>query len=61
MKKFCGRCNTERQYDEYHKLFKRCNKCNMRCSLKLYYANKDKELEKRKKFIINKRKKIIDL
>ena len=33
----------------------------MRCSLKNFYANKDKELEKRKKIYHNNREKIIDL
>ena len=55
MEKICRKCNTERRYDEYHKLYKRCNKCNVRCSLKNYYAIKDKELEKRKSIIIMKK------
>ena len=61
MEKFCRICNTERRYDEYHKIYKRCNKCNVRCSLKFYYAKKDKDLEKRKKYYHNNREKIFDL
>ena len=45
----CRICNTERENDEYHRLKKRFNKCNVSCPLKYYYANRDKELEKRKK------------
>ena len=55
MEKICRICNTERRYDEYHKLYKRCKKCIVRCSLKNYYANKDNELEKRKKYYHNKK------
>ena len=61
MEKICRICNTERRYDEYHKLYKRCDKCNVRCSLKYYYANKEKELEKRKKYYYNNREKFIDI
>ena len=61
MEKICRICKNERRYDEYHKLYKRCDKCNVRCSLKYYYANKEKELEKRKKYYYNKREKIIDI
>ena len=61
MENFCRLCNTERRYDEYHKLCKRSNKCNVRCSLKYYFANKDKELEKREIYYHNNGEKIIDL
>ena len=61
MEKFCRICNTERRNDEYHQLYKRCNKYNVRCSLKYYYANKEKELERRRKYYHNNREKIIDL
>ena len=54
-------CNTERRYDEHHKLYKRCNKCNVRCSVKYYYANKDKELEKRIRYYQTNREKNNDL
>ena len=60
MEKNCRICKTERRYDEYHKLYKRCDKGNVRCSLKYYYANKEKELEKRKKHYYNNREKIIE-
>ena len=33
----------------------------MRCSLKYYYANKEKELEKRKKYYHNNIEKIINV
>ena len=61
MEKVSRICNTERRYDEYQKLYKRCNKCNVRCCLKYYYANKDEELEKRKKYYHSNREKIINL
>ena len=61
MEKLCRTCKTERQYDEYHNLHKRCIKCNVRCSLKYYYADKDEELEKRKKQYQKDKEKIIDL
>ena len=61
MEKICRVCQTERRYDEYHRLYKRCDKCNVRCSLKYYYANKEKELEKRKKYYYKNREKIIDV
>ena len=34
MDKLCRISNNERQYDEYHKLYKECSKCNVRCSSK---------------------------
>ena len=49
MDKFCRISSNEKQYDEYHKLYKRSNKSNVKCFLKYYYANRDKEMEKRKK------------
>ena len=61
MEKICRICKTERRYDEYHKLYKRCDKFNVRCSLKYYYADKEKELEKGKKYYYNNREKIIDI
>ena len=61
MEKVCRLRNTERRYDEYQIVYKPCNKCNVRCSSKYYYANKDKELEKRKKQYHNNSEKIIDL
>ena len=61
MEKICRVCNTERRYDDYQKLDKRCDNLNVRCSLKYYYANKEKELEKRKKIYYNNREKIFDI
>ena len=51
MEKICRICKTERRYDEYHKLFKRCDNCNVRSSLKYYYANKKKNWKKEKNII----------
>ena len=45
----CRICNTERQNVEYHKLYKRGNKGNIRCPLKYYYANRGEELERKEK------------
>ena len=59
MEKICRICSTERQYDENHRLYKRCNRSNARCSLKYSIANIDKGLEKRKKIIILKEKKFL--
>ena len=58
MEKICRICKTERRYDEYHKLYKRCDKCNVRCSLKYYYANK-KNWKKEKHIIIITEKKLL--
>ena len=55
----CAITKNERQYDENHELYKRCNKFNVRCSLKYCYADRDEELEKRKKYYYNNREKII--
>ena len=58
-KKFCRICDAEKQYDEYLRLYKECNKCNVGCSLEYFYASRDKELEKRKFFIIITEKKVL--
>ena len=58
MEKICRICKTERRYDEYHKLYKRCDKGNVRCSLKYYYANK-KNWKKEKNIIIITEKKLL--
>ena len=59
MDRFCRICNTESRDDEYHKQYKRCNKCNERCSLKNYYADKDKKIEKGKNTTIKTEKKYL--
>ena len=45
---FCKKCNVEKIYDEYHRLYKRCSVCNSKQSLKYYYNNKDRILERLK-------------
>ena len=60
METICRICNGERQYDDYHRIHKRCNKCNVRYSLNFYYANKDKVSEKRKLYDKNKREKFFE-
>ena len=61
MEKICRICNTERRYDEHHKLYKRYDNFIVKFSLKCYFANTDKKLEKRKKYYFNNREKVIDL
>ena len=51
----------ERQFDECHRLYKRCNKGNARCSSKCYSDNRDKELEDTKTYYHNNREKVFDL
>ena len=38
-------CDAEKIYDEYHRLYKRCNICNSKHSLKYYSNNKYKKLK----------------
>ena len=44
----CNLCNTVKIYDEYHRQYKRCIVCNRNHSLKHYYKNKDRILERLK-------------
>ena len=44
----CKKCNVQKIYDECHRLYKRCGVCNNNQSLKYYYKNKDKILERLK-------------
>ena len=44
----CNICNNAKIYDEYHRQYKRCNVCNRNHSLKYYYKNKDRILERLK-------------
>ena len=59
MDKISRICNNERQYDEYHKLYERCNKSNVR-----FFSNNIMLIEimnwKREKIFYNNREKIID-
>ena len=52
MDKICRICNKERQYDDYQNLYKGCIKCNVRCSVKNFYAKRDKKNWKRGKNIV---------
>ena len=56
MNNICGVCGNEKRYDEYHKLYRRCDSCSNRHALKYYYNNKDKILERRKNFYHNNKK-----
>ena len=49
----CGICNSEKRYDEYHKMYRRCDVCNSKHALKYYYNNRDKVLEKKRNFYHN--------
>ena len=53
MNNICGVCGNEKRYDEYHKLYRRCDSCNNRHALKYSYTNKDKILGRRKIFYHN--------
>ena len=44
----CSICNAVERYDEYHKQYKTCDFCNRNHSLKYYYKNKDRILERLK-------------
>ena len=44
----CKKCNVEKIYDEYHRQYKRCSVCNNNQSLKYYYNNKDRILDRLK-------------
>jgi len=48
MNNVCSICGNEKRYDDYHKMFRRCDFCNRKHALKYYYKNKDIVLEKRK-------------
>ena len=53
MNNICGVCGSEKRYDEYHKLYRRCGPRNSKHALKYYYNNKDKVLEKKRNFYHN--------
>ena len=53
MKNICGVCGNEKRYDEYHRMYRRCDSCNTKHALKYYYNNKDKVLEKKRNFYHN--------
>ena len=61
MDEFCRVCNTGKHYKEYHKLYRRCNKCKVRCFLKCYYASRDETLDKKKLIYQNNKGKINSL
>ena len=44
----CNICNNVKIYDEYHRQYKRFDFCNRNLSLKYYYKNKDRILERLK-------------
>ena len=44
----CSIFNAVKRYDEYQKQYKRCDVCNRNHSLKHYYKNKDRILERLK-------------
>ena len=53
MNNICGVCGSEKRYNEYHRMYRRCDLCNTKHALKYYYNNKDKKLEKKKNFYHN--------
>ena len=55
MNNICGVCGSEKRYNEYHRMYRRCDLCNTKHALKYYYNNRDKILEKRKFFITIKK------
>ena len=50
MIKICGVFGNEKRYDEYHRMYRRCDLCNTKHAIKNYYINKDKILQKKKKY-----------
>ena len=56
--KTCCSCGTEREYDNYHRLYVACKKCaSIRCA-KCYQKNREKKLEKSKLYPENNKDKI---
>ena len=53
MNNICGVCGNEKRYDEYHRLYRRCDSCNSKHALKYYYNNKDKVLAEKRNFYHN--------
>ena len=53
MNNICGVCGSEKRYNEYHRMYRRCDLCNTKHALKYYYNNKDKILEKKENFYHN--------
>ena len=56
----CSICNAVKRYDEYHKQYKRCDVCNRSHSLKYYYKNKDRILERLKQHRENNKNLVIN-
>ena len=57
----CKKCNVEKLYDEHHRQYKRCSVCNNKQSLKYYYNNKDRILERLKEQRQNNKVKISNM
>ena len=56
----CSICNAVKRYDEYHKQYKRCDVCNRNHSLKYYYKNKDRILERLREHRENNKESVIN-
>ena len=61
MKNICGVRGSEKRYDEYHRMYRRCDVCNTKLAPKYYYKERDITLEQKKKSYHNNREKIFDL
>ena len=44
----CGVCGSEKNYDDYHRMYRRCDLCKTKHALKYYYSNKKHELGEKK-------------
>ena len=55
MSNYCGVCGIEEKYDEYHRMYRRCDLCYTKHALECYYNSKDKKIENNKSYYHNKR------
>ena len=49
MNNFCSVCGIEKSYDDYHRMYRRCDLCNPKHAQTYYCNDKDEILEKKKK------------
>ena len=53
MNNICSVCGNKKRYDDYHRLYRRCDSCNTKHALKYFYNSKDKVFEKKRSFYHN--------
>ena len=50
----CGVCGSEKSYDDYHRMYRRCDLCKTKHALKYYYNKEENNLEKKNHYHNNK-------